>query len=182
MNKEKHHHRGKSSESLLDKQTILRELNILTGQTVLDAGCGNGYMAKEFAKITEESGKVYALDPDEISINILKSEVQNTVIEAFVGDITKETELKDSSIDIIYLSTVIHGFSEKQMDGFLKEIKRILKPSGKLGILEINKNDTPFGPPMGLRFSPEELIKEINLNPTKTVKVGQYFYLQIFKK
>ena len=107
MNKEKHHHRGKSSESLFDKQTILRELNIQTGQTVLDAGCGNGYMAKEFAKITGESGKVYALDPDETSINILKSEVQNTVIEAFVGDITKV--FKRKSLDIKKISGEIKG-------------------------------------------------------------------------
>ncbi len=78
--KEKHHHRGKSSENLLDKQAILKGLNIQDGQTVLDAGCGNGYMAKEFAKITGESGKVYALDPDDISIGILQTETKKTVL------------------------------------------------------------------------------------------------------
>ncbi|MBN1864169.1 MAG: hypothetical protein JW808_04650, partial [Victivallales bacterium] len=44
-----HHHRGKSSESLLDKAAILGALRIEPGQTVLDAGCGNGYMSKEFS-------------------------------------------------------------------------------------------------------------------------------------
>lgn len=46
-----HHHRGKSSESLLDKEAIFAALRITPGQTVLDAGCRNGYMSKEFSKL-----------------------------------------------------------------------------------------------------------------------------------
>jgi len=53
----KHHHRGKSSESILDKNTILSNITITPGQTVLDAGCGDGYMSKEFAKLAGENGK-----------------------------------------------------------------------------------------------------------------------------
>ena len=86
-NEQKHHHRGKSSESLLDKAQILASLSITPGQTILDAGCGNGYMAKEFAKLTGKTGKVYALDPDTISIDILRSETAGTIIEPFIGDI-----------------------------------------------------------------------------------------------
>jgi cyclopropane fatty-acyl-phospholipid synthase-like methyltransferase len=39
---QQHHHRGKSPESLLNKEAILAALGIAPGQTVLDAGCGNG--------------------------------------------------------------------------------------------------------------------------------------------
>ncbi len=59
-----HHHAGKSSEHHLNKELILRELNIFSGQIILDAGCGTGYMSKEFSKILNNTGKVYALDPD----------------------------------------------------------------------------------------------------------------------
>ncbi len=65
------HHRGRSSESLMDKDKILATLSITPGQIILDAGCGNGYMAKVFAKLTGETGKVYALDPDPVVIEIL---------------------------------------------------------------------------------------------------------------
>jgi ubiquinone/menaquinone biosynthesis C-methylase UbiE len=178
----KHHHRGKSSESLLDKNEILSGFSITPGQIVLDAGCGNGYMAKEFAKLTGKTGKVYALDPDSVSIGILKEETEGTIIEPFVGDITEETKLEAFSIDLIYMSTVIHGFSKVQVEGFIKEVKRLLKPDGKLAIVEIKKEDTPFGPPLGIRFSPEELKKTISLTPTHLVDIGQYFYMQIFDK
>ena len=178
----KHHHRGKSSESFLDKNEILANLNIIPGQTILDAGCGNGYMAKELAKLTGKTGKVYALDPDTVSIEALKSETEGTIIEPFVGDITEKTKLPPSSIDLIYLATVIHGFSPVEMEGVLKEVKRLLKPNGTLAIVEIKKEKTPFGPPHDIRFSPEELKLAIDLSPTVLINVGQFFYMQIFEK
>jgi len=178
----KHQRREESSETLLDKNAILANLTIMPGQIVLDAGCGNGYMAKEFAKLTGKTGKVYALDSNTRSIEILKAETEGTIIEPFVGSITQETKLAPSSIDLIYVSTVIHGFSQSQMEGFVKEAKRLLKSSGRLAIVEIKKQDTPFGPPLDVRFSPEELKQAISLIPTRLIDVGQFFYMQIFGK
>jgi ubiquinone/menaquinone biosynthesis C-methylase UbiE len=178
----KHQHMGKSSEIFLDKAQILSSLSITSGQVILDAGCGNGYMAKEFARPAGTAGMVYALDPDATLIDTLKSDTVGTKVEPFVGDITKKTKLRTSSIDIIYLSTVIHGFTKTQMEGFLREVKRLLKPGGRLAIVEIRKEETPFGPPLEMRFSPEELRQTIKLRSTLLVDIGQYFYLQIFQK
>ncbi len=176
-----HRHRGKSSESYLNKDIVLKELNILSGQTILDAGCGNGYMSKNFSKILGNTGKVYALDPDQVAIDILKKETEGTNIKPIEGDISKKTQIEASSIDLIYLSTVFHGFSKDQIDGFQKEAKRLLKPNGKLAIVEIKKEKTPFGPPLEIRFSPDELKKAITLMPISFVEVGEYFYMQVFK-
>jgi len=139
-----HRHRGKSSESFIDKDIILRALNIRLGQTILDAGCGNGYMSKEFARVLNKTGKVYALDPDREAIETLKEETEGTNIETIIADITKKIPIEEASIDLIYLSTVIHGFQEDQRSNFQKEAKRLLKPNARLAIVEIQKQDTPF--------------------------------------
>ncbi len=175
-----HHHRGKSSESLLDKQTILGALRIQPGEKVLDAGCGNGYMSKEFAKHVGDKGIVYALDPDAISIAALQSEAAGTNIVAIVGDITVTTSLPAFSFDLIYLSTVVHGFSPEQFKGFTAEVQRLLSPQGRLALVEIVKRETPFGPPLDRRLSPEELKSSLGLVPLATVDVGEYFYMQMF--
>jgi ubiquinone/menaquinone biosynthesis C-methylase UbiE len=177
-----HHHRGKSSENLLNKEVILKELDISPGQTILDAGCGNGYMSKEFSRLLKNTGKVYALDPDDNAIEVLAREIKGSNIKAISGDITTTTALQSSSIDLIYLSTVLHGFSKSEVDGFQKEVKRLLKPHGILAIVEIKKEPTPFGPPMDIRFSPQELKEIFTLVPKKTVEIGQYFYIQTFEK
>lgn len=175
-----HQHSGRSSEKLMDKPTIINALNIHPGQTVLDAGCGNGYMSKEFSRLVGDSGKVYALDPDEAAIKNLAEETHDTNITTLMADITLPTPLPAATFDLIYLSTVVHGFSPNQMEGFKKEIRRLLAPQGRLAIVEIVKRPTPFGPPMNLRFSPDELQKAVGMPSTITIDVGEHFYLQIF--
>jgi ubiquinone/menaquinone biosynthesis C-methylase UbiE len=171
----------KFSEGLLNDKTILDNLDICAGQTVLDAGCGNGYMAKKFSKLVGKDGKIYALDSDKGLIADLKKEVEKTNIIALVGDITKLTGLKSSSIDLVYLSTVFHIFSDIQVVGFAKEIKRILKPNARLAIVNIAKEDTPFGPPLEMRSSPEELKQKLPFAPKELIEVGKHFYMQIFE-
>jgi ubiquinone/menaquinone biosynthesis C-methylase UbiE len=179
--KERHPHGRKSTESFLNKELIVKAINIQIGQTILDAGCGNGYMSKVFSKEVTESGKVYALDPNTDFIDVLRNETQGTNIETIEGDITKPTKIDPSSIDLIYLSAVIHRFSKQQMQGFLREAKRLLKPNAVLAIVEIEKKETPFGPPLNIRLSPEDLKDIIPLTPLNTIRVGEHFYIQMFK-
>lgn len=171
---------GKFTQGLLDTDSILTALNIKPSHTVLDAGCGNGYMSKLFSKQVGQSGKVYALDPNDHYIETLRNGTQDGNIETIKADITKPTTLNSKSVDLIYISTVIHIFSKQQMQAFLREAKRLLKANAKLAIVEIEKKETPFGPPLESRYSPEELKEIVPLTALKTVQVGEYFYMQIF--
>jgi cyclopropane fatty-acyl-phospholipid synthase-like methyltransferase len=42
-----HQHSGKFTEGLLNSEMVLKALNIKAGQTILDAGCGNGYTSNK---------------------------------------------------------------------------------------------------------------------------------------
>lgn len=167
---------------MLNDDLILQNLYLRPGQTVLDAGCGNGYMAEKISKHVGETGTVYAIDLEKESIRVLKEQVRETNIKALVGDITKTTEVRDCSIDLVYLALVFHIFSAYQTFGFEEEVKRVLKSSGKLAIVNIDKTDAPFGPPIEKRSSPEELIHKLSLVPNGCTKVGDHFYMQIFTK
>ena len=39
----------------------------------------------------------------------------------------------------------------------------------------------PFGPPLHIRFSPDELKEALTLIPTSLMSVGEYFYMQTFE-
>jgi ubiquinone/menaquinone biosynthesis C-methylase UbiE len=172
---------GKFTQGLLDTDLILKTLDIEAGQIMLDAGCGNGYVSKLLAERVGQSGKVYALDKNNYFIQTLKKETQGSNIEPIEVDITSRIPLNDSSIDIIYVSTVMHIFSSKQIQDFLQEAKRLLKPNGTLAIVEIAKEETPFGPPLESRYSPQELKEIVPMLPGDTVQVGEHFYMQLFQ-
>jgi ubiquinone/menaquinone biosynthesis C-methylase UbiE len=171
----------KFSEGLLNDKAILENLDIQMGQTTLDAGCGNGYMSKKFSKLVGNTGKVFALDTDKASIDILKKQVEKSNIITLVGDITQRTELEDRSLDLVYLSTVFHIFKIQQIEGFIKEIKRILKSKAQLAIVNINKEETGFGPSIEIRSSPEDLKQKLPFIPRGLFEVGEHFYMQLFE-
>lgn len=178
----RHEHKGKTSESLVNKEEVLRALNITEGQAVIDAGCGDGYMSKEFAKLVKSSGRVYAMDTDETAIEDLQKNAGSDIIQPVLGDISTRTALKEASIDLIYISNVLHGFSESQMAGLAAETHRLLKPGGILAILEFKKEEMPVGPPVNIRFAPGELKEKFPLKPNNTIDIGAYLYLQLFQK
>ena len=64
--------------------------------------------------------------------------------------------------------------------GFEKEINRLLKPGAQLAIVNIHKKETPLGPPLEIRSSPEELRQKLSLTPKELIEVGNYFYMQLF--
>jgi ubiquinone/menaquinone biosynthesis C-methylase UbiE len=181
VDRQGHSHRGKFTEGLLDNDLILQALDIQAGQTILDAGCGNGYMSKRFSAKVTASGRVVAMDPDQQFLAVLARETKGTNIVTLAGDITRPTTLRPSSIDLLYISTVIHGFSKNALQGFLRESKRLLKPNSILAIVEIEKRETPFGPPLSSRYSPEELKEIVPMVPAQTLSVGDHFYMQLFR-
>jgi ubiquinone/menaquinone biosynthesis C-methylase UbiE len=174
--------RGRSTESFLDKEAILAALGISSGQTVLDVGCGDGYMSRAFARAVGDAGRVYALDRPEDLIKRLEEETAGTNISPVQGDITRNTGIEGSSVDLMYLSTVYHIFSDEQREVFRNEAERLLKPGGRLALVEIEKKETPFGPPLDRRVSPEEMEQAIRMRAVSLVKAGEHFYMQIFEK
>jgi hypothetical protein len=45
----------------------------------------------------------------------------------------------------------------------------------------MKKEDTPFGPPVKMRSSPQELIQKLPFAPKKLIEVGEFFYMQLFE-
>jgi len=153
--------KGISSMHLHDPKMIFKELDLKPGQTFLDLGCGAGDYALAAAGLVGEKGEVYAWDKwPEVAEKVKQKadSLQLTNIKTAALDISGPLPLKDSCIDICFMSTVLHIFDlEKTGPALFKEISRILKPEGVLAVIEIKKEETPFGPPMPMRISPEEL-------------------------
>lgn len=153
--------RGPSSFSMHDPELVFDELKLKEGDALLDLGCGVGDYSLQAAKIVGASGVVYALDIREELLHGLAEEaafqgLKN--IRTQVSDINSPLVLEDNCIDVCFIATVLHLFNlDKEGETLFKEICRVLKPDGRLAIIECQKEDIPFGPPIYLRNSPGEL-------------------------
>lgn len=179
--------KGVSSFALHDPKMIFREFKLKEGDLFLDLGCGAGDYAFYASRIVGVSGIVYALDkwPEVISVVTSKATSKGiNNIKAMSCDITTSLPLKDNSIDVCLLATVLHiPDVTKNIKNLLKEIRRILKPEGRILVIEIKKEDMSFGPPMHMRLSPDDTESILSLNgfmKTGLTDLG-YSYMIQFK-
>lgn len=179
--------RGHSSFWMHDPEFIFDEIGLKSGETFLDLGCGPGDYSMYAARIVGDDGAVYAVDRREDAIMALLQEADSHHLENIIGvisDITTPLSLGDHCVDVCFISTVLHALDiSKAATPLFDEIRRVLKPTGRLAIIECKKEDQPFGPPKRLRLSPEEteaLATRCGFERTGLTDLG-YNYLAQFK-
>ncbi|KKG14669.1 ubiquinone biosynthesis methyltransferase UbiE [Methanosarcina sp. 2.H.T.1A.6] len=184
-NKQRH---GRSSFWMHDPNLIFSELKLKAGDYFLDMGCGPGDYAIWASKIVGNSGIVYALDRWQDLIDDLtkKADLEElTNIVGMVTDITKPLSIDEGYINVYFISTVLHSLDlVKDSNIIFSEIYRVLKPDGRLAIIECKKEELSFGPPLHMRLSPEELedlITKYGFEKIKLTDLG-YNYMIQFKK
>lgn len=156
-----HERRGPSSFWMQDPELIFNELKLQEGDYFLDIGCGTGDYSLHAAKIIGNSGQVYALDvQDELITNLKEKTSREGLknIRALISDIAHPLPVEDKSVDICFISTVLHSVDlSRHGEQLFNEIRRVLKPDGRLVIIECKKKDLSRGPPLEMRISSDEL-------------------------
>lgn len=155
------HVRGPSSFWMSDPRKVFDALALEPGDVFLDLGCGPGDYSMEAARVVGDSGMVYALDKSERMVEHVAATASSRGsgnVAARVCDITGPLPLADDSVDVCLLSTVFHipEVSRHALDLYA-EVRRVLKSGGRLAIIECKKEEMSFGPPMDMRWAPEEL-------------------------
>lgn len=172
--------RSPSSYGMHNPELVFQELKLKEGEVFLDLGCGVGDYSIHASKIVGESGMVYALDTREDLLNGLDQEavflgLKN--IRTKASDIRNQFSIEDGSVDVCFIATVLHMFDlDREGENIFSEIRRILKSMGRLAIIECKKEDMPFGPPMNMRKSPDELEKLITPYGFKKIRYVNFKY------
>jgi ubiquinone/menaquinone biosynthesis C-methylase UbiE len=122
---------------LQSPQKILRPY-INTGMKVLDFGCGPGIFSIEMAKMIGDSGKVIAADLQEGMLEKVKQKIKGTELGKRIQLHKCESDKigVTERVDFILIFYVVHEVPDQ--DKLFKELKSILKPGGKLYVIEPN--------------------------------------------
>jgi ubiquinone/menaquinone biosynthesis C-methylase UbiE len=118
--------------------------NAQEGQRVLVVACGTGRGMTELAQAVGPTGRVDALDLSEQMIEQARAKCEALGLEGrvhFKQGNAKELPYPDETFDIVYNG---YMFDLIPLDGFepiLNEMRRVLKPAGKLVLLNMSKPD-----------------------------------------
>jgi ubiquinone/menaquinone biosynthesis C-methylase UbiE len=125
-------------------ETALRLLSIEEGETVLEIGFGSGRCLKRVAESAGKTGKVYGID---ISLGMLEVTTRRLEKAGLIdrvglccGDAVN-LPYQDSIFDAVFMSYTLELFDTPEVPKLLKEVKRVLKESGRFGVVSISREN-----------------------------------------
>lgn len=167
---------------------VIEQCGIQAGMEIADLGSGSGFYTLAAGKALISTGKVYAVDVQKDLLSKLKNlatkeGVYN--IEVVWGDIEKlnGTKLRDHSIDFSMLCNVFFQIEDKPT--IIKEIKRILKPGGRLLFVDWASSFGGIGPhPEAVvkKDVAKEMFEKAGFHVDREIMAGSHHYGFIFKK
>lgn len=167
---------------------ILEEVGITKGSVIADLGAGSGHYTFSSARMTGMDGKVYALEVQRDLVEKLKSEAEKnhlTNVSPIWCNIEKVggTKLADGVIDLAIVANVL--FQVEDRKDFLKEIFRIVKPHGRVLLVDWSDSYGGMGPTSNAVIRESDAITLFSQNGFKndrTVHAGGHHYGIIFTK
>ncbi len=118
---------------------ILRHLDVRPGDTVVDVGAGDGFWSEHLAGKVGPDGTVWAAEITRALVDKLaarfagKAHVKPRLIP------TDRIDLPEGSADLAFFSLVYHHLPEDRA-GYLRRLRSVMKPTGRLAIVERYSN------------------------------------------
>jgi ubiquinone/menaquinone biosynthesis C-methylase UbiE len=139
-------------------EEVLDALALPADAVIADIGAGSGYFTERFARRLP-AGHVYATDVQRAMIERLQQRLRAldnvTVVRAGFDD----PGLPEQCCDLVFFSSVY-----KEIDGrvaYMRKVRRVLRPGGRVAILEFRPGARGAGPPAKMRMVPEQIAAEL---------------------
>jgi arsenite methyltransferase len=131
---------------LIERRRLIGSLELQTYETILDVGCGRGLLLTEAARYLE-SGKAIGVDlwqSRDQSGNAMEATIANARAESVADRVEVKTAdmrslpIEDESVDAAVSSLAIHNLPTREDRArAIEEISRVLKPGGRLALLDL---------------------------------------------
>jgi len=169
----------------LNVDQVLQMIDVEEHMAAAEFGCGVADFAVALAKKLK-NGRIYALDIQEEKLSVVRSrlaleKLRNVTTMLRDLEDSKGSTLQDDFLDIVVIPNLL--FHAKNKYGIIEEAVRIIKPGGKILIVDWLKR-SPFNSRNHV-ISPDEvknMAGKLGLFLEKEFAAGDYHYALLFTK
>lgn len=162
------------------------QFSLREGMRVADMGTGSGHYAHAAAGIVGERGRVYAIDIQEDVLKHVREGAHPRILgslETIWGDFERVggTRLRDGVLDAAILANTLFQLEDHQ--GAAAEIRRVLKPQGRLLVVDWAGPYDGMGPSaesVYAEHAAEELFIGSGFHKEKAFRAGPHHYALVF--
>jgi ubiquinone/menaquinone biosynthesis C-methylase UbiE len=164
------------------------QCGIQAGMQIADLGSGSGHYTIAASKALVSTGRVYSVDVQKDLLTKLKNNVTREGlynVEVVWGDIEKNggTHLREGTIDLALVCNILFQLGHKE--GLVEEVKRILKPGGRVLVIDWSDSFGGIGPHPTMVVSRDttmDLFEKAGFHLEREIDAGAHHYGMIYKK
>ena len=128
-----------------NSRMVIELAKIKPGDSVLDVACGTGSLTLTALSYTGASGKVYGIDASPGMIEVARRKVSRSAPQVnFQVGLAEKLDFPDASFEAVISRLAIHHLPDDLKGRAFVEILRVLKPGGRLMIVDFNPPSNPI--------------------------------------
>ena len=135
---------------------VIATLQIRPGAALADLGAGGGYFTFHLAKAAGPNGKVYAVDIDRGTNQLIDERANKDGVNNVQTILAKPNDpLLPQSVDLIFTSNTYHHIDDRIV--YFSNLRKYLKPAGRIAIIDYDRRAWLAG--LLRHYTPAEFIK-----------------------
>jgi ubiquinone/menaquinone biosynthesis C-methylase UbiE len=139
---------------------VVSALRLRRGQVVAEIGSGPGYFTLRLARAVGPSGRVYAVDPEPAMLEVLRDRLRRAGLRNVTPVLGLDADplLPVNACHFAIIVNAYHHF--RNGPAVLRRLARALAPGGRVVNIDWAARETPVGPSMDRRITPETFCRD----------------------
>jgi ubiquinone/menaquinone biosynthesis C-methylase UbiE len=115
------------------REKLLEPAQLQAGEDVLDVGCGTGSLAMAAKRRVGTTGSVHGIDASPEMIARARYKARKAGLDVtFANGVAESLPFPDARFDVVLNTVMLHHLGSKARPIALAEMRRVLRPSGRL--------------------------------------------------